>query len=140
MNQSKTMQRPAFRSVVPRGRYFFAALSFLMMRASLVASIGLGGWLFFNFEAAPKLLVYGLGVSLALLILSGLNVVSNGRKVTCPLCRASFFMSTRNLVKPGVPKIITCAKTPLAFSLLTIPSAINCPYCAERVRLVRSPK
>lgn len=131
-------RRSGPKNVVSRGRYLVAAFFFLMLRLSLVTTIGLVGWLFFKFETADRMVLTLLGVSIAVLAVSGLHVMLNGRRVTCPLCKASLFMSTKNLVKPGVPKVLGCAKTPLAFSLLTMPTVMRCPCCAERVRLVRS--
>lgn len=108
------------------------------MRLSLLATLGLVVWILFHSGEVPQMILVGLGLSFAVLIVAGIHVLSNGRRVTCPLCRASLFMSTRNLVKPGVPKILGCAKTPLAFSLMTMPEVMSCPCCAEKVRLVRS--
>ena len=126
------------RSLISRSRYFGAAFSFLLLRASFVATLGIVTWIFCKFEAATNVHLYAFGISIGVMVVSGINVLSNARKVTCPLCRASLFMSGRNLVKPGVPRILGCAKTPLAFSLLTMPQTMRCPCCAERVRLVRS--
>jgi DNA-directed RNA polymerase subunit RPC12/RpoP len=115
-----------------------ASLCFLLARFSLVAILGLVGWILIESGSLPSWAVPAVAVSIATLVISGINILANGRRVACPLCRASFFMSPRSLVKPKGPKLLGCAKTPLAFSLLTIPEVVSCPYCAERVRLTRS--
>ena len=124
-------------NVVSRGRFFWASLSFLMMRLSLVAILGLVAWILLEHEV-PQPAVIALAVSGGILVISGINVLVNARRVTCPLCRASLFMSSRGLTKPGVRKICGCSKTPLAFSLLAMPRTMSCPCCAERVRLTRT--
>ncbi len=136
-SKSSSSQGSSSRDVVSRGRFFLVAFSFLLLRISLPTTLGLTGWFFLKFETASSIILYALGVSLAVLILSGIHVIANGRRVICPLCRASLFMSSRNLMKPNVPKILGCKKTPLALSLLTMPKVMNCPCCAEKVRLVR---
>lgn len=126
------------KNVVSRGRFFLAAVSFLILRLSLTTTIALIGWVLVQNGEIQREILIAFGISAALLVLSSIHVISNGRKVTCPLCRASLFMSSRNLVKPGVRKILGCSKTPLAFSLLTMPEVLSCPCCAEKVRLTRS--
>ena len=128
-------------NVVSRGRFFVASLSFLMMRLSLVAVLGLVVYILLENETrdlSSHPAVLALGVAGAILVLSGINVLVNARRVTCPLCRASLYMSGRGLTKPGVRKFMGCSKTPLALSLLTMPKVMSCPCCAEKVRLVRS--
>ena len=126
------------RNVVSRWRFFVAAAAFLLFRLSIVSAFGLFCWSLFPSGELPSWFLAALFTSIAVLVVAGLHVVSNGRRVSCPLCRASLFMSSRNLVKPGVPKILGSAKTPLALSLLTVPKVMSCPCCAERVRLTRS--
>lgn len=129
--------RAGHKNVVSRGRFFLSALCFLSFRLSLVAVLALTGYAIVTGGVSREML-YVICISVGLLVVTGLNVLANGRRVTCPLCRASLFMAQRNLVKPGVPKILGCSKTPLAFSLLTMPEVMRCPCCSEKVRLVRS--
>lgn len=127
------------KNVAPRGLFWVAAFSFLSLRLSLVGLVTLVGYgLYLGDEADSSLLLVGVGACLAILIVCGLVILTNQRKVSCPLCRASLFMSQRGLVKPAGKKFCGCAKTPLACSLLTMPEVLDCPYCAERVRLTRS--
>ena len=133
-----TTHAPQTRNIVSRGRFWLASLSFLLVRASLGTSLFLVGWILFQTGAIPSAVLTILTVAIVTLIVAGMNVLANSRKVTCPLCRASLFMSSRNLVKPRVQKILGCSKTPLAFSLLTMPEVKSCPCCAEKVRLTRS--
>lgn len=125
------------RNLVSRGRFFIAAVSFLLFRLSLMSAFLLVCLTFFFEGDFPSWFLPSLLGAIALLAVTGLHIVSNGRSVSCPLCRASLFMSPRNLAKPGVPKILGSTKTPLAFSLLKMPTVISCPCCAERVRLTR---
>ena len=139
--KSERGKQPKPANVVSRGRFFWASFSFLIMRVSLVAVLGLVGFILLQTEehkSITETAVLALAISGGILVLSGINVLVNARRVTCPLCRASLFMSSRGLTKPGVPKFLGCPKTPLALSLLTMPKVMACPCCAERVRLVRS--
>lgn len=135
---SEVLRTGRQKNVVSRGRFFIASLSFLLLRASLVSSLALVAWILLASSTISKEVVIALAVSGVVLVASGLNVVTNARRVTCPLCRASLFMSSRGLTKPNVPKVFGCSKTPLAFSLLTMPQVMSCPCCAEKVRLTRS--
>ncbi len=132
------MRNSPRRNVVSRGRFFFAALCFLLVRLSLITILGLVVWILLENGKVPEKALVGLGVSIGLLIVCGINILVNARRVCCPLCRASLFMSPRSLVKPKVLRLMGNAKVPLAFSLLTMPTVLSCPYCAEKVRLVRS--
>lgn len=126
------------KNVAPRGLFWVSALAFLCLRLSLVCLVGFVGYgLYRGDEADSSLFLVGVGTCLATLTVGGLVILTNQRKVSCPLCRASLFMSQRSLVKPAGKKLCGCAKTPLAFSLLTMPEVLDCPYCAERVRLTR---
>lgn len=139
MNSSNSSSSGGRRNVVSRGRYFVAAFCFLASRVSLFLFGGLILWvLLVDGASAKKEILYALAASFAVFVVTGINVLANARRVTCPLCKASLFMSTKNLVKPGVPKLLGSAKVPLAFSLLTVPKVMSCPCCAERVRLIRS--
>ncbi|MEM9080291.1 MAG: hypothetical protein AAGC74_06320 [Verrucomicrobiota bacterium] len=62
-------------------------------------------------------------------------VLATGQQVNCPLCRASLFMSRRNLAKAGTARVCGSAKLPVAGALLCGSKVLRCPYCAERVRL-----
>lgn len=119
--------------------FWLASLSFLLLRLSLVVLLSLVGYVLYLGEGSElSWVLVGVAACLVVLVLSGIIILANQRKVSCPLCRASLFMSQRSLVKPAGKKLLGCAKTPLALSLLTHPEVMDCPYCAERVRLTRS--
>lgn len=136
---SKSSPSVGKRNVVSRSRYTFAAFCFLLFWVSLVSFAGLLAWVLLVDEVSQLTnLHYALIGTFVVFVLSGLNILVNARRVTCPLCKASLFMSSKNLTKPGVPKLLGSAKVPLALSLLTVPKVLSCPCCAERVRLTRS--
>lgn len=126
------------RDIVSRTRFFFAGLSYLLFRFSMVGIFGLLIWVLSQRGNGSILELIALGVCLLVLIVSGLFNLTNRRTVCCPLCRASLFMSPRALVKPAGRKLCGSAKIPLAATLLTMPEVLPCPYCAERVRLTRT--
>lgn len=104
----------------------------------MVGIFGLLIWILYQRGEGSMLALIALGTCILTLVVTGLFNLSNRRKVCCPLCRASLFMSPRSLVKPAGRKLLGSAKVPLAATLLTRPEVLPCPYCAERVRLTRS--
>ncbi|MBK1834300.1 hypothetical protein [Roseibacillus ishigakijimensis] len=138
MSRSANDGRSRQKNVVSRGRFALGALCFLLMRLSLVTTLGLVVWLLFFHLNPDKKLALWVGVSLGVLIFSALNVLANARRITCPLCRASLFMSPKKLTKPRVPTWLGSRRIPMAVSLLFFPKVLRCCYCSERVRLTRS--
>jgi len=126
------------RNIAPRGKYFLCGIAFLLTRISILALLVIVGFVFYQQGEGSEKLIIGVVASASTLIISGLIIIANQRKVACPLCRASLFMSPKALGKPAGKKLFGSAKARLAFSVLTFPDVLECPYCAERVRLTRS--
>ena len=126
------------RDIAPRGKFLLCGLAFLLVRLSIVALLVVVGLVFYRQGENVEDLMIPILASIACLVVSGLVIFANQRKVACPLCRASLFMSPKALVKPAGKKLFGSAKARLSFSLLTYPEVLDCPYCAERVRLTRS--
>ncbi len=129
------------RYVIPRGRYFFVANAFLLQRLTMVVFPILIVLLFLEGRDSSPLMLWGTVAAFGIFVITSLILLANQRRVTCPLCKASYFSSRRALSRgKKVPRVFGSAKIPLALALLTFPKVIRCAYCAERVKLVRTPR
>jgi hypothetical protein len=95
-------------------------------------------WVLYQRGEGATAELIALGLYLGTLIVTAIFNFTNRRKVCCPLCRASLFMSPRSLTKPAGRRLFGSFKIPLALVLLTFPKVLPCPYCAARVRLTRT--
>ena len=126
------------RNGVSRPLYAMNGYAYLLSRVGFFGGfLGLVGVLI-DVGVEKNLLALIAGGAFGLAIVSGLILVANRRRVTCPLCRVSLFLGHKSLVKRQRAKfILGSVKLPLAIAVGTGATTISCPYCAERVKLKR---
>lgn len=92
-------------------------------------------WIIFNQGRVDSWLIRSCIVLVGAAIFSSIIVLLNGSRVICPLCRAPLLTAGRALVKPRTKHICGSHKTRVALTLGFYRRNLDCPYCAEKVRL-----